>query len=71
MAEDRCVSFGLLDYPKSGHYGHSEVRGSSHTESRFIHLPYDSVLEKAGFIKAPEGGFTVNQFVNTDVAKLA
>ncbi|KAJ3541287.1 hypothetical protein NM688_g6109 [Phlebia brevispora] len=30
-----------------------------------------SVLEKAGFIKSPEGGFKVTQFVNEDVAKLS
>ncbi|KAI0078744.1 periplasmic binding protein-like II [Panus rudis PR-1116 ss-1] len=29
-----------------------------------------SVLEKAGFIKSPEGGFQVEQFVNQDVVKL-
>ena len=29
-----------------------------------------SVLEKAGFIKSPEGGFKVEQFVNPEVAKL-
>jgi len=28
------------------------------------------VLEKAGFIKSPEGGFNIAQFVNTDIAKL-
>ena len=31
---------------------------------------YYSVLEKAGFIKSPEDGFQVSQFVNTDVVKL-
>lgn len=31
---------------------------------------FTSVLEKAGFIKSPEGGFDVSQFVETDVAKL-
>lgn len=30
-----------------------------------------SVLEKAGFVKSPDGGFEVSQFVNTEVAKLA
>ncbi|KAF9447657.1 periplasmic binding protein-like II [Macrolepiota fuliginosa MF-IS2] len=29
-----------------------------------------SVLEKAGVVKAPEGGFQVSEFVNTSVAKL-
>jgi len=29
------------------------------------------VLEKAGFIKSPEGGFDVQQFVNPQIAKLA
>ncbi|KAH8092656.1 periplasmic binding protein-like II [Cristinia sonorae] len=29
-----------------------------------------SVLEKAGFITAPEGGFDVQQFVNTEIVKL-
>jgi len=29
-----------------------------------------SVLEKAGFVKSPEGGFDVQQFVNTDIVKL-
>ena len=29
-----------------------------------------SVLEKAGFIKSPEGGFSVADFVNPNVAKL-
>ncbi|KAK7690681.1 hypothetical protein QCA50_005780 [Cerrena zonata] len=29
-----------------------------------------SVLEKAGFIKSPEGGFSVSQFVNSDVVTL-
>ncbi|KAF7327648.1 hypothetical protein MKEN_00344200 [Mycena kentingensis (nom. inval.)] len=29
-----------------------------------------SVLEKAGVVKAPEGGFKVEQFVNADVVKL-
>ncbi|THH28483.1 hypothetical protein EUX98_g5710 [Antrodiella citrinella] len=29
-----------------------------------------SVLEKAGFVKSPEGGFDVHHFVNTDVVKL-
>lgn len=28
------------------------------------------VLEKAGFIKSPEGGFDVAHFVNTDIARL-
>ena len=30
----------------------------------------NSVLEKAGFIKSPEGGFSVSQFVNPDVVTL-
>ncbi|KXN91621.1 hypothetical protein AN958_12473 [Leucoagaricus sp. SymC.cos] len=30
-----------------------------------------SVLEKAGVVKAPVGGFQINEFVNTDVAKLS
>ncbi|EMD34031.1 hypothetical protein CERSUDRAFT_141460 [Gelatoporia subvermispora B] len=29
-----------------------------------------SVLEKAGFIRSPEGGFDVKQFVNPEIAKL-
>ncbi|THG96818.1 hypothetical protein EW026_g5080 [Hermanssonia centrifuga] len=38
--------------------------------SRDVVLETLSVLEKAGFIKSPEGGFDVSQFVETDVAKL-
>ncbi len=29
-----------------------------------------SVLQKAGFVQSPEGGFDVAQFVNTDIASL-
>lgn len=71
MVEDRCLPLGLLDHTEPGHHGHSEVCGFGYAQACFFYLPYNSVLEKAGFIKAPEGGFTVDQFVNTDVAKLA
>lgn len=29
-----------------------------------------SVLQKAGFVQSPEGGFDVAQFVNTEIASL-
>ena len=29
-----------------------------------------SVLLKAGFVQSPEGGFAVEQFVNTDITTL-
>ncbi|KAF9447656.1 hypothetical protein P691DRAFT_782114 [Macrolepiota fuliginosa MF-IS2] len=61
--------------------GHQSVTGdgwvfadcqevSTKTISDTLRSVYFSVLEKAGVVKAPEGGFQVSEFVNTSAAKL-
>lgn len=44
---------------------------STYDQVAVLTHPMSSVLEKAGFVKSPDGGFEVSQFVNTEVAKLA
>ncbi len=74
MVKDRWLSRRLRGYLFESHFRHPEVN----TFSRMKHIKTEtdgplltsSVLEKAGFVKSPDGGFQVSQFVTSNIVTL-
>ena len=71
MVEDSGIPCGLLFGIEQGYCRDTKVGYQPNRYQIDVNSCMSSVLEKAGFVKSPAGGFDVSQFVNTEVAKLA
>jgi len=69
MVEDRKIPARYFHHPKKCDIQHSQVCATYSTTS-YHSYTNSSVLEQAGVVSPPEGGFQLDIFVETKIAKV-